>query len=89
MGSLKIGKDADLVVWSGNPLKADSKAEKTFVDGELLFDISAQEALLKTMEEERRRILQKMLKAKQSGVPSVPIQVKTPHLWHCDDLGEE
>jgi len=38
IGSLEVGKDADLVIWSGDPLSVFSIAEATFVDGRLLFD---------------------------------------------------
>jgi imidazolonepropionase-like amidohydrolase len=38
IGSLEVGKDADLVVWSGDPLSVFSIAESTFVDGQMLFD---------------------------------------------------
>ena len=38
IGSLEPGKDADLVIWSGDPLSVFSIAESTFVDGRLLFD---------------------------------------------------
>jgi imidazolonepropionase-like amidohydrolase len=31
MGSIKVGKDADIVIWSGNPLSVYSKVERTFV----------------------------------------------------------
>ena len=37
VGSLAKGKDADLVVWSGDPLSVYSHADLTFVDGELRF----------------------------------------------------
>jgi imidazolonepropionase-like amidohydrolase len=33
VGSLKVGKDADLVVWSGDPLDVLQRAERVFVDG--------------------------------------------------------
>ncbi|HQR02365.1 MAG TPA: amidohydrolase family protein, partial [Ferruginibacter sp.] len=33
VGSLKVGKDADIVIWSDNPLSIYAKAEKTIVDG--------------------------------------------------------
>ncbi|HHL31446.1 MAG TPA: amidohydrolase, partial [Oceanospirillales bacterium] len=33
MGSIKIGKDADVVLWSDNPLSIYAKVNKTFVDG--------------------------------------------------------
>jgi imidazolonepropionase-like amidohydrolase len=38
VGSLKKGKDADVVIWSGNPLSVFSRVESTFVDGKLLFN---------------------------------------------------
>lgn len=37
-GSLEPGKNADVVVWSGNPFSVYSKAELVFVDGALLYD---------------------------------------------------
>ncbi|HEX2188458.1 MAG TPA: amidohydrolase [Longimicrobiaceae bacterium] len=38
VGTLEPGKQADVVVWSGNPFSVYSRAEKVFVDGALLFD---------------------------------------------------
>ncbi len=37
VGSLKQGKDADVVIWSDNPLSIYAKAEKTIVDGIVYF----------------------------------------------------
>ena len=37
-GSLVAGKNADVVLWSGNPFSVYSRAEKVWVDGALLFD---------------------------------------------------
>ncbi len=37
VGSLEAGKDADLVVWSGDPLLPASRIEWVFVDGALAF----------------------------------------------------
>ncbi len=37
-GSLEAGKNADVVLWSGDPFSAYAKAEQVFVDGALLFD---------------------------------------------------
>ena len=36
-GTLEQGKDADIVIWSGNPFSIYSKAEKVFIDGALAF----------------------------------------------------
>lgn len=37
VGSLARGKDADVVVWSGDPLSVYTRADLTFVDGQLRF----------------------------------------------------
>ena len=38
IGSIEKGKDADVVLWSGNPFSVYSRAEKVWVDGAMLFD---------------------------------------------------
>jgi imidazolonepropionase-like amidohydrolase len=37
-GSLEVGKNADLVLWSAHPLSVYSRAEKVWIDGAMLFD---------------------------------------------------
>jgi imidazolonepropionase-like amidohydrolase len=38
VGSLQAGKNADVVLWSGNPFSVYSKAEKVWIDGAMLYD---------------------------------------------------
>ena len=38
VGSLDVGKNADVVLWSGSPFSVYSRAEKVWVDGAVLFD---------------------------------------------------
>jgi imidazolonepropionase-like amidohydrolase len=38
VGSLEVGKDADLAIWNGHPLSVYARVETTFVDGEIFFD---------------------------------------------------
>lgn len=38
VGSIEVGKDADVVIWSGDPLSVYSTAETTFIDGQIYFD---------------------------------------------------
>lgn len=59
-GSLEPGKDADLVLWSADPLSPLALAEKTFVDGKLLFDREADLAARKTLEAERVRLAKEL-----------------------------
>jgi len=39
-GSLEPGKNADVVVWSGDPFSVYSRAEQVFIDGALVYDRS-------------------------------------------------
>ena len=41
VGSIEVGKDADLVLYDRNPLSLDAVVQKTFVDGDLYFDREA------------------------------------------------
>ena len=38
VGSLKVGKDADIVIWDGHPMSLYTKAEQTYIEGALYFD---------------------------------------------------
>jgi len=38
VGSIDVGKDADLVIWDGEPLSSYGVPEKVFIDGEVFFD---------------------------------------------------
>ncbi|MGI8918757.1 MAG: amidohydrolase family protein [Pyrinomonadaceae bacterium] len=38
VGSLEVGKDADLAIWSDHPLSVYARVETTFVDGEIFFN---------------------------------------------------
>ena len=36
VGSLEVGKDADIVITDGNPMEVSTKVEKVFIDGKLI-----------------------------------------------------
>jgi imidazolonepropionase-like amidohydrolase len=38
IGSIEVGKNADVVLWSGNPFSIYSKAERVWIDGAMLYD---------------------------------------------------
>jgi imidazolonepropionase-like amidohydrolase len=38
IGTLETGKNADVVMWDGNPFSVYTKAEKVWIDGAMLFD---------------------------------------------------
>jgi imidazolonepropionase-like amidohydrolase len=67
VGSIKPGKDADLVLWSADPLSIYAVAEKTYVDGIPYWDIDKDAANQKVMKADEARIIQKMIAAKNKG----------------------
>ena len=70
-GSIKVGKDADIVLWSGNPLSIYSKAEKTFVDGVCLYDIQNDAAMRNEIAQERARIINQLVSEVKPTVKKV------------------
>ncbi|HUP13156.1 MAG TPA: amidohydrolase family protein, partial [Niastella sp.] len=85
VGSLKAGKDADVVVWSDNPLSIYAKAEKTIVDGIVYFDRTRDLELRKKIAAERNRLVQKMLGEKRSGGPVGPATPSFQVVLSCGD----
>lgn len=85
-GSIAPGKDADIVLWSENPLSVYAKVEKTFVDGYCFFDATTDKILRRQIADERNRLIQKMLDAKRSGAPTQKPVKKEQKLYHCEDL---
>ena len=89
MGSLKVGKDADIVIWSDNPLSISAKVEKTIIDGKVLYDQQRDERLRKKNQSEKARIISKMLKDNKEGGKKKPFFKRKKGHFHCDTLGEE
>lgn len=66
-GSIKVGKDADLVVWSDNPLSIYARAEKTMVDGIIYFDRDRDTEMRKRNQAEKARVVQKLAALKRTA----------------------
>ncbi|WP_038032452.1 amidohydrolase family protein [Thermonema rossianum] len=88
MGSIKVGKDADLVIWSDHPLSIYAKAEKTFVDGRLMYDMEEDKQLREFIAKERARLIQKMIEAKNGGASTQKAGHRPHKDFHCEDLEE-
>jgi len=71
VGSLEVGKDADFVIWNGNPLSTYSKCEQTWVDGRRYFDIQEDRKMQEEIVKERAALIQKILAAKKER-PAAP-----------------
>lgn len=85
VGSIKIGKDADVVLWSHNPLSIYAKALYTIVDGTIYFDEDKDLQKRKQISKERERLIQKMLNDAKSGSPVIPARPSAQVVLHCED----
>lgn len=89
LGTIEPGKDADLVLWSADPLSIAARVERTYVDGICYFDRATDAARRAWLATERDRIVRAMMAAKAEGAPTRRPRSERQHLWHCDDIGEE
>ncbi len=86
MGSIRVGKDADLVLWNANPLAIYARPEITMIDGAIYFSLKDEAAKREALQAERARLVQKMLAAKASGFPAVRPTARRSRMWHCEDV---
>ena len=86
VGSIEIGKDADLVLWSDHPMSVYAKAEKTLIEGAVYFDIEKDKAQQEAIKKERAELIQLMLNEKAAGGKTQkPVQRKKQH-FGCDTI---
>ncbi|MCA1556796.1 MAG: amidohydrolase family protein, partial [Acidobacteria bacterium] len=57
VGSIDVGKDADLAIWTGHPFSVYSRVETTFVDGDIFFDRAQDLARRPELGREREELL--------------------------------
>ncbi|WP_034891523.1 amidohydrolase family protein [Gillisia sp. Hel_I_29] len=86
VGSVESGKNADVVLWSGNPLSIYSKAEKTFIDGTVYFDLERDEKLRQEITKEKSILTTQMLAAKNGGAKTKPVVKKENQTMGCDTI---
>ena len=87
VGSLKTGKDGDVVLWSEHPLSIYAKPLYTIVDGTVYFDRTKDEQLQTLVDAERNRLVKKLVGEKRSGTP-VQTPMPSYQLMHtCSDHG--
>lgn len=85
VGSIREGKDADLVLWSGHPLSVYSRAENTYIEGVPYFDLEQDARLRQRIAEERDTLINLMLQDKDSGSKRSP-RGRSQDRFHCDSL---
>lgn len=88
LGSIKVGKDADVVLWNNNPLSIYARPEKTIVDGTVYFDVEKDDQMHLSVAKERNRLMLKMLAEKSAGNPTQRAMPRRNLQIHCDTIME-
>jgi imidazolonepropionase-like amidohydrolase len=86
VGSIKEGKDADVVLWSHHPMSIYAKVEKTIVDGRVFFDRTQDLKKREAIKQEKSKLITMMLNEKmKGGKTKAPIK-RGDINFHCDTL---
>jgi len=67
VGSIEVGKDADLVIYDKHPLSNYAKVQKVFIDGELYFDRDRDMSERQAREAKRKMLVERQAEQKKSG----------------------
>jgi imidazolonepropionase-like amidohydrolase len=86
VGSIKAGKDADVVLWSHHPMSVYAKAEKTIVDGKIFFDRNEDLKKREAIKEEKSKLITMMLNEKMKGGKTKAPMKRGDINFHCDTL---
>ena len=76
-GSIEVGKDADITIWSGHPFSPLSMVEQTMIEGELYFERSRDLLRRQEFARERER-LEKLEANKPPGSGAATTQPRMP-----------
>ncbi|MDM9632045.1 amidohydrolase family protein [Robiginitalea aurantiaca] len=86
VGSIKVGKDADLVLWTDHPLSIYAVAETTYIEGVPYFDRNEDAKLQQRMASERSKLVEMMLDEKAGGASVQPPRQKQKRAFTCNSL---
>ena len=98
VGSLEVGKHADIAVWSGSPLSNLSRCEQTWIDGRKYFDRTWDAETRKRDLALHQLLIQKVLDSGESAGDKSSLADDPSRLWpnhdefchdHHDETGRE
>lgn len=90
-GSIDVGKDGDLVIWSEHPFSPYSVAETTIIEGQIYFDRKQDKARRAQLAQEREtleRLDQNRPPGSGGTPPRVPVERQRGDLDHDDEDGD-
>lgn len=88
VGSIKVGKDADIVLWSDHPMSIYAKVQKTIIEGKVFFDRAVDQKKRAAITEEKSKLINMMMKEKMGGGKTKAPMKRSDRNFHCDTLEE-
>jgi len=88
VGSIKVGKDADVVLWSHHPMSIYAKVEKTIIDGKVFFDRNEDIKKRAAIKQEKSKLINMMLKEKMGGGKTQTPMKRKDRNFQCDTSEE-
>ncbi|MEN8703683.1 MAG: amidohydrolase family protein [Polaribacter sp.] len=88
VGSIKEGKDADVVLWNNHPMSIYAKVEKTIIDGKVFFDSDEDAKKRVAIKKEKSKLINLMLNEKMNGGKTKVPMKRGDINFHCDTLEE-
>jgi imidazolonepropionase-like amidohydrolase len=70
VGSIEVGKDADLAIFDKHPLSNYAKVEKVFIDGQLYFERASDVSERPTRETEKKKLMDKEKEEQKKNAPA-------------------
>ena len=86
VGSVKVGKSADLVLWNNHPMSIYAVAEKTMIEGVFYYEIDRATTQVEKIQQERNQLIQQMVEAKNGGASTQKTPKKQAREFHCETL---
>lgn len=85
VGSLEVGKHADVALWSGDPLSATTRCEQTWIDGRKYFDEGESRSLEVRDRQWHAALVQRILETKPPQMKPEDEQPDPHSLWPRED----
>lgn len=80
VGSIDVGKDADLAIFNGHPFSIYSHVEMTLIEGNVFFDRKADLAAREQIAKQKRALIEAERRQPGQAQPTQPIQTPPPTL---------
>ena len=86
IGSIDVGKDADLVLFNGHPFSIYSRPEVTMIEGEVYFDRKEDVKRRDLLVKEKRDLIERERRAPQPTQPTITAPTIIPTLAEEEEL---